>query len=219
MAKLYKGDANGKAQLVPLIGLKGEPGPQGSQGETGPQGPTGQGVPAGGTINQMLIKNSSNDFDTRWENVPQGLPGGGAPGNILFKTENYAEWKAIKSDTVLYDGEYITLHTNNLGLFWIEIKKALTVELSVNSTTSLIPNIKSYYGTFEETITGYDFPIYLNQKIIKNQLIDVSHDHISQIDFQIVVNKFRVSQLTLGIDGHRGDPLPMFEPLLVWVEK
>lgn len=178
-----------------------------------------QGLPAGGTINQMLIKNSSNDYDTRWENVPQGLPGGGAPGNILFKTGNYAEWKAIKSDTVLYDGEYITMHTNNLGLFWIEIKKSLTVELSVNTTTSLIPNIKSYFGTFEETITGYDFSSHLYRKNIKNQLIDVSDNHISQIDFQILANKFKVSQLTLGTDGYRGDSLPMFEPLLVWVEK
>lgn len=166
-------------------------------------------------------KFSGEEIDSAIEKIEatQGLPTGGTPGNILFKTVNYAEWKAIKSDTVLYDGEYITMHTNNLGLFWIETKKALTVKLSVNTTTSLIPNIKSYYGTFEETITGYDFSSYLYRKNIKNQLIDVSDDHISQIDFQILANKFKVSQLTLGTDGYRGDSLPMFEPLLVWVEK
>lgn len=62
MAKLYKGDANGKAQLVPLIGLKGEAGPQGPQGEPGPQGSAGQGVPAGGGVGQVLTKDSLGFF-------------------------------------------------------------------------------------------------------------------------------------------------------------
>lgn len=66
MAKLYKGDANGKAQLVPLIGLKGEAGPQGPQGATGPQGPAGQGVPVGGTAGQVLVKKTGTDYDADW---------------------------------------------------------------------------------------------------------------------------------------------------------
>lgn len=69
MAKLYKGDANGKAQLVPLIGLKGEAGPQGPQGETGPQGPAGQGVPAGGTAGQMIIKIDNANYNAAWTTV------------------------------------------------------------------------------------------------------------------------------------------------------
>ena len=66
MAKLYKGDANDKAQLVPLIGLKGDTGPQGPQGATGPQGPAGQGVPAGGGIGHVLTKKSLTDYDSQW---------------------------------------------------------------------------------------------------------------------------------------------------------
>lgn len=34
---------------------------------TGAQGPPGQGVPVGGTINQVLSKNSSTDYDTSWK--------------------------------------------------------------------------------------------------------------------------------------------------------
>lgn len=42
------------------------------QGPTGPQGqtgPTGQGVVEGGTTGQVLVKNSSSDYDTSWKFV------------------------------------------------------------------------------------------------------------------------------------------------------
>lgn len=35
-------------------------------GTPGPQGPPGQGVPVGGTIGQVLIKNSASNYDTYW---------------------------------------------------------------------------------------------------------------------------------------------------------
>lgn len=38
-------------------------GPAGAKGETGA---TGAGVPVGGTTNQILVKNSNNDYDTVW---------------------------------------------------------------------------------------------------------------------------------------------------------
>lgn len=62
-------------------GIQGEVGPKGDTGDTGPQGPqgiqgetgatgatgaTGPGVAAGGTANQVLLKNSSTDYDTTW---------------------------------------------------------------------------------------------------------------------------------------------------------
>lgn len=52
--------------------LKGETGAQGAQGErgeqgaAGAQGPAGVGVPAGGTIGQILAKLTGTDFDTQW---------------------------------------------------------------------------------------------------------------------------------------------------------
>lgn len=38
-------------------------------GEEGQQGPAGEGVPTGGTTNQVLIKSSSTDYDTEWNNL------------------------------------------------------------------------------------------------------------------------------------------------------
>jgi len=63
----------------------GVPGPQGEQGEPG------QGVPAGGLVNQVLVKLSNDDFDTGWANAGTGdylpLTGGTLSGPITFSTD------------------------------------------------------------------------------------------------------------------------------------
>lgn len=63
---IYYGDSNGKAQRIVVTGMQGPAGPQGPQGEPGPQGPAGQGVPAGGTAGQVLVKKSGSDYDADW---------------------------------------------------------------------------------------------------------------------------------------------------------
>lgn len=55
-------------------GPTGPAGPDGPTGPTGPQGPAGQGVPVGGTTNQVLAKASNTNYDTAWV-TPSG--GGG----------------------------------------------------------------------------------------------------------------------------------------------
>ena len=56
-------------------GDQGDQGPQGDQGIQGPQGipgndgANGQGVPTGGTANQVLLKDSGTDYDTSWGSV------------------------------------------------------------------------------------------------------------------------------------------------------
>jgi hypothetical protein len=49
-----------------------------SEQVTGIQGPTGQGLATGGTTNQVLAKNSSTNFDTKW--IDAG--GGGGSGTV-----------------------------------------------------------------------------------------------------------------------------------------
>ena len=53
-------------------GATGATGPQGPQGETGATGATGPGVAAGGTTGQLLVKNSSTDYDTSWTDTIDG---------------------------------------------------------------------------------------------------------------------------------------------------
>lgn len=48
----------------------------------------GVGTPAGGTTGQILAKKSDDDFDTKWEdvpNAPNGIPAGGSTGQMLVK--------------------------------------------------------------------------------------------------------------------------------------
>lgn len=76
--ELYIGTAGGN--MVPLgeQGLPGAAGPEGPAGETGPTGPAGadgadgEGVPAGGTAGQVLTKASGTDYDTTWDDPPDG---------------------------------------------------------------------------------------------------------------------------------------------------
>lgn len=53
-----------------IQGPQGEQGIQGDQGEKGDQGDPGQGVPAGGTANQILEKIDGTDYNTRWTDKP-----------------------------------------------------------------------------------------------------------------------------------------------------
>jgi|GEM_PF-4865230 len=49
-------------------GNTGASGTQGTTGATGPQGSPGQGVPTGGATGQMLVKTSPTNYDTQWIN-------------------------------------------------------------------------------------------------------------------------------------------------------
>lgn len=52
------------------VGPQGEVGPTGPAGSTGPKGDPGPGVPVGGAVGQLLMKQSAKDYDTAWVTVP-----------------------------------------------------------------------------------------------------------------------------------------------------
>lgn len=53
-------------------GADGQDGQDGAEGPQGQQGPPGEGVPAGGTTNQVLSKVDNTDFNTYWTDVAAG---------------------------------------------------------------------------------------------------------------------------------------------------
>lgn len=57
-------------------GTNGVNGINGTNGADGTDGLNGVGVPTGGSTGQMLVKNSTADYDTKWANVPIGGSGG-----------------------------------------------------------------------------------------------------------------------------------------------
>lgn len=52
-------------------------GVDGETGATGPKGDAGVGIPVGGTSKQVIVKNSSNDYDTSWDSVENILKNAG----------------------------------------------------------------------------------------------------------------------------------------------
>lgn len=119
------------------VGATGPQGPQGVQGDTGPQGPAGakgdkgdkgdtgdvgpqgqagingtngQGVPIGGTANQVLAKIDGTDYNTQWINQSGGggsvtdvtassplSSSGGATPNISIQTASTSQAGALSS--------------------------------------------------------------------------------------------------------------------------
>jgi predicted RecA/RadA family phage recombinase len=72
-------------------GAKGDTGATGATGATGPAGADGQGVPAGGAEGQVLVKSSATDYDTAWDYVE----------STYLQVEN-AETTSIPAGTVVY---------------------------------------------------------------------------------------------------------------------
>ena len=73
---LFEGDVStirgerGEQGLRGPIGPRGDDGDDGNDGMPGAAGAPGQGVPTGGTANQILEKIDSSDYNTRWVNKP-----------------------------------------------------------------------------------------------------------------------------------------------------
>jgi hypothetical protein len=69
--RLYHSNAGSVSHTTKLDYLAlefGTTGQQGPRGPTGPTGATGSGVNPGGTAGQILLKNSSTNYDTSWSN-------------------------------------------------------------------------------------------------------------------------------------------------------
>lgn len=83
-------------------GATGATGPKGDTGDTGPAGTNGTngvGVPAGGTTNQVLAKNSNTDYDTEWI-TPAGGGTAGITRSIVVTSGNFTAGATALTDYV-----------------------------------------------------------------------------------------------------------------------
>src|SRR5215831_1135851 len=62
----------GKVGGIVAAGPPGQEGPEGPEGPVGDPGPPGLGLPAGGTAGQVLVKDTSTDYDTSWQTPAAG---------------------------------------------------------------------------------------------------------------------------------------------------
>ena len=89
----------------------------GSVGVPGPQGEPGEGVPAGGTTAQYLVKYSGASYDTIWATLTPYLPltGGYITGDIESSNNSaYRSWDGSYNSMVL-KGDYLQFVNSNIG--------------------------------------------------------------------------------------------------------
>jgi len=82
--------------------VQGPQGPKGATGATGATGAAGAGVPTGGTANQVLVKNSSTDYDVSFANINTGYLSdvvitSAANNQILQYDSGTSKWKNVTS--------------------------------------------------------------------------------------------------------------------------
>ncbi len=137
-------DNNVTVQLSPQPSInvtidRGIEGPQGPQGEPGP---AGQGVPAGGTTGQALVKKSNTNYDTEWQDQSGGVSSvNGQTGDVVLDAEDVGA--ATTAQGALAD---TALQPADIGV--------TVQELLVSATNIKTVNGNSLLGSGDVTISG-----------------------------------------------------------------
>lgn len=117
--RIYYNDGD-TSQWVDAVNTQGIPG---TNGLDGVDGVDGVGVPTGGTVGQVLIKNSATNYDTAWSNLlPSGF--GSQAANLVLAAPNNAAGNPT----------FRNLSLEDLPDAWL--KKAVKVATTTNITLS-----------------------------------------------------------------------------------
>lgn len=124
-------------------------------GPQGPQGSPGEGVPAGGTANQFLMKDSGTDYDTSWQTI------------LASHVSDFSE---------AVDDRVSGLIQNGTGLTWSYVDGSGTltgnVSLSAFDTDDLAEGSTNLYSQWETTAgstVNYINPITATDKLLIGQ--------------------------------------------------
>jgi hypothetical protein len=120
-----------------LVGPAGPRGLRGWPGRDGIDGQNGQGVPPGGTLGQILMKESAANYDTAWVNRPGTMP--------FDYTFRYA------SGSVL-----VAPGTHELGFArnWIDMSGVSQIRLVVTSGLRVLPAGSYAQAQYRSTVDG-----------------------------------------------------------------
>ena len=159
--------------------MDGQDGATGATGATGPQGPAGPGVPSGGTDGQVLTKDGSTDYATKWA-TPQS---GGGVDKIAIP------WKS----GTLVDSYGISCTLSNAG-----IKGNIFLDgTDVISNTLLFEQIslkassQTYgpgYIDIDFDVTGITFPSGLEDIGIGTGFVGYTNLNSSSMHFEVTGN-------------------------------
>lgn len=158
-----KGDPGPQGEQGPEgpQGPKGDPGPQGEPGEPGSQGAPGAkgdpgvGVPAGGTVGQVLTKSGAGDYETEWQD-PQGGSGGSTKWNNKGTFKNTTvnlttEWQSASGINSWYQ------QNTSMTALAVRIKVASTESVYTTIVVPFTPysSAESYEGTALIWVNGH----------------------------------------------------------------
>lgn len=132
-------------------GATGATGPQGPTGATGPAGADGLGVPAGGTTNQVLTKNSNANNDTSWKTPASGGGSGMLVAPVVYRPVPAVAFITTSSTPVDVDATNlaITITLPSSGKAMIRCEALLE---STNATVSVFLCLRE--GTTNVAGTG-----------------------------------------------------------------
>ena len=156
-------------------GATGATGPQGIQGIQGIQGDPGEGVPAAGTMGQVLTKTSDTDYDTEWADATgSSLPAGGTTGQVLAKAsdadddvawvdqsggniggwyENYFSSTTTSSSAYATKGNVVVARVNLFfRAVYIPVSDALTIKCVIAVLNPADNTITSIAGTSDSVV-------------------------------------------------------------------
>lgn len=125
-------------------------------------GPPGKGLPDGGTIGQILVKNSGTDYDTEWANPPDGTGAVTGPGASV--DGNFAIFDGTGGDAVRDSGRGIGYYASVGQLSQKEDKvagKGLSTEDFTTAEKAKLANIAEagFRGVFE-TLAELDAEVF-----------------------------------------------------------
>ena len=157
------------------MGFQGEPGPQGRtgptgpQGEPGPQGETGAGMPTGGDIGQVPVKQSATDHDVSWSDVftidatnsqvkVNDITIGHGGGNVTSNTS--IGFNALKANTTGANNlalGHVSLYANTTGVNNLALGHAALNSLNGIGNVALGKDVGSDITTGSyNSIVGHD---------------------------------------------------------------
>lgn len=112
-------------------------GADGPAGPAGPAGPTGPGVAAGGTIGQVMKKQSATDYDTAWEDEAGGLADAPSDGTTYGRKDG--AWAAVVGTVISVNGQtgVVVLDTDDIAegtnLYYTEARVAANTDVAANT--------------------------------------------------------------------------------------
>jgi len=191
--------------------LTGPPGPPGSPGVNG------VGVPVAGTVNQVLIKNSSTDYDTSWHTPVKGDVGLGNVDNTSDATKNSAVAAITNKDLTSGTNTFPTLNQNTTGsaatLTTSRTIGALTGDVTSsgssfngsanNTNTATLATVNSNVGSFG---TATQVPsVTVNGKGLitaaSNTSIQIAESQVTNLTSDLAAKQGALTLTTTGTSG------------------